>query len=227
MNYKLLAFAITALLSGNFANSASIYKCTTKERNLIFTDKPCPPNTEGGIIYTETEKEIQRRALEEKTAIIRRLIINNQLDVAKEYATKNNLSAVYRKQLDLYLKQKTEQEKLSAEQEKQQQLMLQQQALAVQQQQLELQKQQMAIDKAKLEEQEQLNNQPYYYVYPMYPRMYHLPKDNCQWSHDSKHCLPTPQSPQKNPPLSTGGMNPPTSGGMNPPTSGGLNPPFR
>lgn len=223
MNYKMSALAVMALLSGNFAHSASIYKCTTKEKNLIFTDKPCPPNTEGRIIYTETEKEIQRRALEEKTAIIRRLIINNQVDAAKEYATKNNLSAVYRKQLDLYLKQKTEQEKLSAEQEKQQQLMLQQQALAVQKQQLELQKQQMAIDKAKLEEQEQLNNQPYYYVYP---RMYHPPKDKCQWSHDSKHCLPTPLPPQKIPQLSTGGMNPPQSftPQMNPPSSGGLNP---
>lgn len=212
MNFNRLLVSSVLLFSATAANSASIYKCTSKDKGLVFTDKPCPAESVGEIIYTEPEKEIQRRALTEKISNIKRLINNNQADAAKEYALKNNLSEVYRKQLAVYLNEKAEQEKQNAEQDKQQQIRLQQQALALQQQQLELQKQQMALDKAKQEQQQQLmNNQPYY----LYARPYHSAKDNCQRGHNAKPCSVPPQP--KTPQLSSGHLNPPSSGGLNPP----------
>jgi hypothetical protein len=224
MNQKVLSMIIVLLFFPTLANSASVYKCTKKDKTIIFSDKPCPVDTDAQILYTESEKEIKRRALEENIATIKRLINSNQITAAKEHAKKNNLVEIYRKLLEENLQEQAEQEQQKIEQEKQQQIILQQQTLNLQRQQLELQKQQIEIDKAELERQQTINNSVYY-PYPVLTP----PIQNCHRHHGSKNCLPPtpPFPPNRVSPLSSGGMNPPSSlPQMNPPISTGImNPP--
>lgn len=220
MNSKILPVAIGLLFFATLADSASIYKCTKKDKTVIFTDGKCPANTEVSVIHEETAQETAHRILDEKILILKKLIASNQTDAAKEYAQKNNLSEIYHEQLAIDAQQKMAVEKQREELDKQQQQAIQQQAIAVQQQQLELQKQQMAIEKQKLEQQQQvIPNQLYY---PYLPSHHYRP-ENCNWSHQLKRCLPPPNMQ----PFSPSGLNPPPSAmpsQMNPPTSGGLNP---
>jgi hypothetical protein len=213
---------IVLLFFSMLANSASVYKCTKKDKTtIIFSDKPCPVDTDAQILYTESEKEIKRRALEENIATIKRLINSNQINAAKEHAQKNNLAEIYRKLLAEHLQEQAEQEQQKIEQEKQQQIILQQQTLDLQRQQLELQKQQIAIDKAQLEQQQTINS-------PVYYPLLNQPIQNCHRHHGSRNCLPPPSlPPNRISPLSSGGMNPPSSlPQMNPPISSGImNPP--
>jgi phage protein D len=180
MNYKGLTCGVGLLLLSGLAHSVSIYKCTKDNKTVIFADKPCP-DMDVMLIHTETEKEIKRRVLEQRTLTIKRLIASGQVDAAQEYALKNNLSEFYRKQLVVDAQQKTEAEKQRIERDRQQQISLQQQALAVQQQQLELQKRQLALEKAKLEQQS-VNHSIYY--------PYYIPvqKIHCQSPSNTIHC---------------------------------------
>lgn len=217
MNAKVLPVGVALLLLSGFAYSASIYKCTKKDKTVVFTDGKCPADASIAVIHKETEQDVQRRTRENKIANIKRLVANNQADAAKDFALKNDLLNVYQEQLAASLQQKSEAEKQAAEREKQQQITIQQQTLAVQQQQLELQKQQLAADKALAEQKQQQNTQPYY-TYPLlsYPQSQH-----CHTQNGIKHCVPA--SPSRNTriaPLSSGGMNPPPSTfptKMNPP----------
>jgi hypothetical protein len=229
MKRKVLAVADIALLLSNLADSAAIYKCTKKDKTLMFTDKSCPADTNAQLIYTETEPEIKRRALEQKMATIKRLISNKQAEAAKEFALKNNLTGFYDKQLALYLKQQAEEEQQNIERDKQQQLAIQQQTLALQKQQLELQKQQVAIEKSQAEQQKQLINNPPYYVYP---RLTQPHRNNCQSPGGlAKDCPQMPATRVNSVPFSAGGMNPPPSFNqpMNPPQTfpPKMNPPSR
>jgi hypothetical protein len=223
MNYqKMLPCTLVILLLCPLisANSASVYKCTKKDKSVTFTDKPCPADSQSQIVYTETEEQIQHRILDEKLTTIKKLIAGNQNNAAKEYAQKNNLLEFYNKELASYSSQKAEQETQNAEQEKQQRLQLQQESLTLQKRQLELQRQQMAIENS--QPKEVIVNQPYY-SYPVAP----YPQQNCRWSNNSRNCLPA-YPPSRVQPLSPGGLNPPPQSimrPMNPPTSGGLNPP--
>lgn len=228
MNYKRLSIAIALLFSATVSHSASIYKCTKKDKTVIFTNEKCPAGTEEILMHQETDQEIIHRVLDEKISTIKRLIASNQADAAKEYAIKNNLSDVYDEQLALYAQQKAEAEKQSAEEEKQtaeqaqqQQLAIQRQAMILQQQQLELQKQQLQIQQQ--QQQQQLNNQTYY----SYPYITPALRNSCQPPYCST-TYPRGMIPRgMNPPSSAfPQMNPPQSAfpQMNPPASGGLNP---
>lgn len=224
MNSKKLVI-ISLLLLVNAVHAESIYKCTKKDKGVIFTDKPCPADTEAKIVYTATEQEMQRRALEEKVSTIKRLISGNQADAAKEYAQKNNLTEVYLKQLASYSAEKVAEERERVERDKEQQAILQQQAIRVQQQQLELQRQQMmALEKARTEQQQQ-NNNPFYYGYP-YRRSVRVPNNDCRRvPSESKFCvdsLPSRSMPSRFPATR---VNPPprVSVQINPPQ----NPPRR
>ena len=195
----------------------------------MFTDKSCPSDMSAQLIYTETEQEIKRRALEQKIATIKQLISNKQAEVAKEFALKNNLTGVYAKQLALYLKQQAEEQQQNNERDKQQQLAIQQQTLALQKQQLELQKQQIAIEKSQAEQQKQLINNPPYYVYPRFTQH---PRNNCQSPGGfAKDCPQMPATKVNSAPFPAAGMNPPPAFNqpMNPPQTfpPKMNPPSR
>lgn len=159
MNYNALIIALLGLFLSSPANSGSIYKCTKTDKSVAFTDKPCPANATATLIHKETEQEIQNRQQAEKISTIRSLIEGNQVNAAKEYAAKNNLSEHYFNQLSIYSKQKVEEEKRKVEDDKQQQL-------AIEQQRLALQRQQQAARNAQL--QQQPNNRSYYGGYPYY-----------------------------------------------------------
>lgn len=233
MSSKKLAISISLLLLVNAVHAESIYKCTKKDKSIIFTDKPCPPDTEAKIVYTATEQEMQRRALEEKVSMIKKLISGNQANAAKEYAQKNNLTEVYLKELASYSAEKVAEERENAERDRERQAILQQQAIRTQQQQLELQRQQMALEKARTEQQQ--NNNPFYYGYP-YRRSVRVPNNDCRRvPSESKFCvdsLPSRQIPTQFPAT---GMNQPSrfSGQINPqqnhqqPFSPATNPPQR
>jgi hypothetical protein len=227
MKRKVLAITVILLLLSNLADSAAIYKCTKKDKAVMFTDKSCPADMSAQLIYTETEQEIKRRALEQKIATIKRLITNKQAEVAKEFALKNNLTGVYDKQLALYLKQQAEEQQQNIERDKQQQLAIQQQTLALQKQQLELQKQQIAIEKSQAEQQKQLINNPPYSVYPRFTQPH---RNNCQSLGGlAKDCPQMPATKVNSAPFPTGGMNPLPSFNqpMNPPQTfpSKMNPP--
>lgn len=163
MNYKALSIALLGLFLSSPVNSGSIYKCTKTDKSVVFTDKPCPANSTATLVHKESEQEIQDRQQAEKISRIRSLIEGNQINAAKEYAAKNNLSEHYFNQLSIYSKQKNEEDRRTTEDEKQQQL-------AIEQQKLALQKQQLAAEKAKAEaaQHQQQNNQNYYGGYPYY-----------------------------------------------------------
>ncbi len=163
MNYKVLSIAVLGLFLSGPVNSASIYKCSKTGKSVIFTDKPCPANTASTLIHKETEEEIQNRQQAEKISTIKSLIEGNQLNAAKEYAAKNNLSEYYFNQLSVYSKQKVEEDRRKVDDEKQQQL-------AIEQQRLALQRQQMAVKNAQIQ---QPNNRNYYGGYPYYGYPYY------------------------------------------------------
>lgn len=173
-----LVFSITS------AQAGSIYKCTQKNGQVIFTDKSCP-NMNEEVIHEETEAEKKSRFLNDKVRKIAHLIQTGKTDLALAFAKEQDLENAYQQELIAYnqrVEQKLKQDVLEVKKQEQQlkkhQLLIQQQSVELQKKQLEQQQKQTEATNALAEKKRNRSSyySPYGVPYNSYCRQYGLVK---------------------------------------------------
>jgi len=176
------------IFSSASVQAGSIYKCTQKNGQVIFTDKSCP-NMNEKIIHQETEEEKKARSIHQKVRKIAYLIKTEKTEVALAFAQEHDLESAYQQELVAHnqrVEQKLKQDVLAVQQQEQQ---LKKQQLLIQQQSVELQKKQLAQQQQQTEATQALANKKRNRYYTPYRQPY---VSNCRQYGLIKKCTPRP-----------------------------------